>query len=313
LTSSPEKRHLALPLPDHPVARGGALIAVIVGILFQGPIPAAASQVDDYTSAIHRALTLVQFAERGDEPSRQQALQLLREAPGPRQPEIIADLEAQPAQLSDADQRLQALFTALQARVDTPDPARAQQQLERVLAMPRYSGLVSGPSLVDRIWQTVATALSNFFRWLGLNNVRLNIPVWLWLALAAVAILGIIVWPIRGALNRGGRDVGAPRTPSTAAASVDFFMEADRFAAAGDYAAAVRALAGGVTGKISGERVWDRSPFTVRELFQRTEHPESLRPLLRSFEEASYGRRLPDHVTYEQALEAARPYRRAAA
>jgi hypothetical protein len=258
-------------------------------------------------------LTLVQFAERGDEPSRRQALEVLREAPGPAQPEIIADLQAQPAQLSDADQRLQALFSALQARVDTPDPARAHQQLERVLSMPRYAGLASGPSLIDQIVRTVTTAIANFLRWLGANNVRFNIPVWIWLALAAAVILGIILWPIRGAISRGGRDVVASRTPSTVAASVDFFADADRFAAAGDYAAAIRALTGGVTGKISGERVWDRSPFTVRELFQRTENPESLRPLLRSFEEASYGRRRPDQATYAQALEAARPYRRVAA
>jgi hypothetical protein len=313
LTSSPAKPRLALPLPDHPLARWGALITVLAGIFLQGATPAAASQVDDYTSAIHRALTLVQFAERGDEPSRQQALQVLRDAPGPLQPEIVADLQAQPPQLSDGEQRLQALFSALQARVDTPDPARARQELERILAMPRYAGLTSGPSLADRILNTVTTAIGNFLRWLGANNVGLNIPVWVWLALAAVAILGIIVWPIRGVLNRGGRDVGATRAPSMTAASVDFFADADRFAAAGDYAAAIRALAGGVTGRISGERVWDRSPFTVRELFQRTEHPESLRPLLRSFEEASYGRRLPDEATYAQALEAARPFRRAAA
>jgi hypothetical protein len=312
LTSSPAKPHLAPPLPDHPVARWGALIAVLVGIFFRGAIPAAASQVDDYTSSIHRALTLVQFAERGDEPSRQQALQVLQNAPGPRQPEIVADLQAQPARLSDADQRLQALFTALQARVDTPDPERARQQLESVLAKPRYAGLTSGPSLVDRILGTVTTAIGNLLRWLGANNVHLNIPVWVWLALAAAAILGIIAWPIRGALSRGGRDVAAPRAPSMAALPVDFFADADRLAAAGDYVAAIRALAGGVSGRLSGERMWDRSPFTVRELFQRAEHPESLRPLLRSFEEASYGRRLPDQMTYARALEAARPYRRTA-
>jgi len=65
--------------------------------------------------------------------------------------------------------------------------------------------------------------------------------------------------------------------------------------------------------KISGERAWDRSPFTVRELFQRSEHPEVLWPLLRSFEEASYGHRVPDQPMYASAAAAAQPYRRTVA
>ena len=84
-------------------------------------------------------------------------------------------------------------------------------------------------------------------------------------------------------------------------------------AAAGDFLGAIQALAGGVTIRISGERAWDRSPYTVRELFQRTDQPEQLRPLLRSFEEASYGHRAPDRPMYAQALEAAQRYRRTAA
>jgi len=94
---------------------------------------------------------------------------------------------------------------------------------------------------------------------------------------------------------------------------MDFFAEADRMAAAGDFMGAIQALTGGVTVKISGERAWDRSPFTVRELFQRTEHPELLRPLLRSFEAASYGHRAPDRPMYTQAVEAAQRYRQSAA
>ncbi len=275
---------------------------------------ASASQTDDYTSTIHRALTLVRFAERGDAPSLQGALQALAQAPGPSQPEIVRDLSAVPPNLTDADSRLQALDGALQARVDTPDPNRAAEQLKAVLSMPRYAGLTTGPSLFQRVVTTILNAISNFLRWLGVGNLHLDIPAWVWLVLTLLAILAIIVWPIRGALSRGGREATIRRpAPPAGRPSSDLFRDADRFAAAGDYAAAVRALAGGVTGSISGERVWDRSPLTVRELFQRTEHPESLRPLLLSFEETSYGRRLPDQVTYAQALEAARPYRRTAA
>jgi len=292
--------------------RWGPLLAALALTLAAG-VPASASQADDYTNAIHRALTLVQFAERGDTPSIGQARQVLATAPGPSQPEILRDLGLDPPNLTDADQRLQALYTALQARVDTPDPERARQQLNDVLSMPRYVGLVSGPSIVERIVDTVTTALGRFFRWLGLGNLHLGIPLWVWLALAALFILGIIIWPIRGTLGRGGREAVPRHAPSAVLPSMDFFAEADRMAAAGDFMGAIQALTGGVTIKISGERAWDRSPFTVRELFQRTEHPELLRPLLRSFEEASYGHRAPDRPMYAQAVEAAHHYRQSAA
>jgi hypothetical protein len=290
------------------LARGGPLLAALI-LTLAAPVPASASQADDYTNAIHRALTLVQFAERGDTPSIGQARQVLTTAPGPSQPEILHDLGADPPNLNDADQRLQALYAALQARVDTPDPERARQQLNKVLSMPRYVGLATGPSIVDRIVETVTTALGRFFSWLGIANLHLGIPLAVWLVLAALFILGIIVWPIRGVLNRGGREAVPRARPSAIRPPVDFFAEADRLAEAGDYLGAIQALAGGVTVRISGERAWDRSPFTVRELFGRTEQPEQLRPLLRSFEEASYGRRAPDRPMYAQAVESARRYR----
>jgi hypothetical protein len=94
---------------------------------------------------------------------------------------------------------------------------------------------------------------------------------------------------------------------------VDFFSEADRLAAAGDYRGAIRMLAGGVAVRISGEHAWDRSPFTVRELFSRAERMDTLRPLLLQFEEAIYGHRPADAAAYQRAAEAAAPYRQAAA
>lgn len=285
-----------------------ALLTVLLAAV-AAMVPASASQTDDYTTAIHRALTLVQFAERGDAPSLRQAVQVLEQAPGPSQPEILRDLRAVPPNLADAASRLQALDGALQARLDTPDPDRAAEQLKSVLAMPRYAGLSTGPSLAQRIFTTILDAIRNFLQLLGVGNLHLNIPPWLWLALAALVILAIIVWPIRGTLSRGGREATVRRAPSLVRPSADFFGEADRLAAAGDYQAAVRALAGGVAVKVSGERAWDQSPFTVRELFARSKDPDTLRPLLRSFEEASYGRRAPDHEMYARAAQAAQPYR----
>lgn len=90
---------------------------------------------------------------------------------------------------------------------------------------------------------------------------------------------------------------------------VDFFREADRLAASRDYVAAIKALAGGVAVHLRGDHAWEHSPLTVRELFQESERAEALRPLLLSFEEASYGHRTPDAATYGRAAEAAAPYR----
>ncbi len=285
-----------------------ALITALLAVV-AATSSASASQTDDYTNAIHRALTLVRFAERGDAPSLPQALRALEQAPGPSQPEILRDLRAVPPNLTDADSRLQALDSALQARVDTPDPYRASQQLKAVLSMPRYAGLATGPSLAERTFTTILDAIRNFLQWSGVGNLHLNIPLWVWLALTGLVILAIIAWPIRGTLSRGGREATVRRATSAAQPPADFFGEADRLAAAGDYQAAVRALAGAVAVKLSGERAWDHSPFTVRELFYRSKDPQTLWPLLRSFEEASYGRRPPDLKMYARAAEAAQPYR----
>lgn len=255
----------------------------------------------------------MQFAERGDTPSLQQAIQVLESAPGPPQPEILRDLRAAQPDLNDADQRLLALYQALQQRVDTPDPALAQRQLRDVLGMPRYAGLSTGPSLAQRIVSAVLDALQRLLNWLSAHNLNPNVPVWVWFGLAALLILLIIFWPIRGALTAGGRQARMRSGPVAPPPSVDFFAEADRLATAGDYVAAIRALAGGVAVRLSGERAWDRSPYTVRELFSRADQPETLRPLLRSFEEASYGQRRPDQASYARAAEAAERYRRNAA
>src|SRR5256714_15574684 len=91
--------------------------------------PVSASSADDYTNAVHRALTLVQFAERGDLPSVQQAIDVLVQGTGGSQPEILSALRQSPPDLAQANQRLQALYGTLQARVDTPNPAAARDPL----------------------------------------------------------------------------------------------------------------------------------------------------------------------------------------
>lgn len=277
------------------------------------PLPAAASQVDDYTNAIHRALSLVQFAQNGDRPSLDQAIQTLEQLPSPGQPEILRDLRTEPPDFGDALQRLSSLYAALQQHVDTPDPAAAQRALHDVLSMPRYAGLGAGPSIPERVLSALLGAIGRLLSWLGLGNVHPQVPIWIWLGLAALAILAVILWPLRSGVTFGGRSARIRPVPLEQRPSIDFFADADRLAASGDYVAAIRALAGGVAIRLSGERAWDQSPYTVRELFSRSDHPDALRPLLRSFEEASYGHRPLDREAYARAVEAAEPYRRQAA
>jgi hypothetical protein len=276
-------------------------------------LPATATGVDDYTNTIHRALTLVQFAERGDAPSRDQAIDLLSQSGGLDQPDILADLRAEPPRLVDADQRLQALYTALQGRVDTPDPKLASQALKQVLSQPRYSSLTAGPSIPDRILGFIVDSIARLLSWLGVGNLHLHLPLPLLLGLSLLIIAAIVVLVIRGNFSPGGREARLRGAVAAVRPPVDFFKEADRLAAAGDYHGAIRMLAGGVAVRISGEHAWDRSPFTVRELFSRAERMDTLRPLLLQFEEAIYGHRPADAAAYERAAKAAAPYRRAAA
>ncbi len=282
-------------------------------LVASGVRPASASPADDYAKAIHRALTLVQFAERGDVPSVQQAIDVLVRDTGNSQPEILRDLRRNPPDLGDADQRLQALYATLQARVDTPDPVSAQRQLQTILSEARYSGLSAGPSLPERIFDFILRRIADLLSWLGVGKLHLNIPLWIWLVIGLAAVLGIIAWPIRGGLSRGGREARLRATAPMARGRVDFFGDADRLAATHDYVGAIKALAGGVAVHLRGEHAWEHSPFTVRELFQQSDRAEALRPLLLSFEEASYGHRTPDADTYGRAAEAAAPYRRTAA
>ena len=278
----------------------------------QGAFAATASPADDYTSAVHRGLTLVRFAERGDAPSVPQAIDVLVEGTGDTQPEVVRDLRTNPPDLRDAEQRLQALYGALQSRVDTPDPAQARQQLHSILSQPRYAGLSAGPSLLDQIMAFIYDLIRKLLNWLGGSGL-VRIPAWIWLILGLSAVVAIIIWPIRGGLSRGGREARLRTATPSARPRLDFFADADRLAAKNDYVGAIKALAGGVAIRLRGEHIWERSPLTVRELFQQSERADALRPLLRSFEEASYGHRTPDASSYARAAEAAAPFRQSAA
>ena len=276
-------------------------------MLTPGSVAAAPSTPDEYATAARHLLTLVQFAERGDEPSRRQALISAEADLGPSQPEVLADLRREPPDLRDAESRLNALLEALAVRPDTPDPQRARQELNRILAMPRYDGMRTGPSLLDQVLRWIGDRLAAILGRLGVG--RVDWGAW-GIVITAVAALLVIAFLLRTALGRGGR-VRRPRASiASAVPAADHFAEADRRASTGDYAEALRALANGVATALAGEPAWNRSPLTLRELFARAERPQSLRPLLYGFESTFYGHHPPDAAVYARAAEAAAPFRR---
>jgi hypothetical protein len=249
----------------------------------------------------------VQFAERGDQPSLNQAISTLEQATGKSQPEILADLRRQPPDLVAAEQRLTAVLDALRSRADTADPQMAGAELHRILSMPRYARAAAGPPL----WQQLlAWLLTEVGRWLGaLGTGKLGIPPIVFVVLVVAALALLLVWLLRSAFNRGGKRASLRAAALAPQPGSDFFERADRLAAAGDYLAAIRALAGGVAVALGGERAWQRSPLTVREIFQRSRGVEGLRPLLLPFEAAVYGHRPPSPEAYGRAAEAAAPFR----
>ncbi len=128
------------------------------------------------------------------------------------------------------------------------------------------------------------------------------------LHIAVVAALVFIV--VRASRGRfaetRGLPTGGPRPPA------DYFAEADRLASAGDRVGAIRALCAGVAATLAGERTWEGSPLTVREIFMRAQDFSTLRALLLPFEAAVYGGRDVDAATYERAAGVAAAFRQPA-
>ncbi|HYR50575.1 MAG TPA: hypothetical protein VES90_10355 [Candidatus Eisenbacteria bacterium] len=264
-----------------------------------------------YRQAVENAYQLVRSAAAGDVAAAQKAEAALRAGTGPTQPEIIDDLRQKPPDLIDAKARLLALLAALNEPADTADPAAAQQRLHDVLAMPRYDALHRPPSLLDRFVQWVGDRINQLLRLLFGAGAGAQAPTWIFYLFGAAVVIGVAVIVFRSARGRfaegviGGQPTG-PRAPA------DYFAEADALATRGDRVGAIRALCAGVAGTLSGERTWEGSPLTVREIFQRAPDPAHLRPLLMPFEAAVYGGRDVDAATYERAARVAAPFRRPA-
>ena len=252
---------------------------------------------------------LVVTARTLDVTTARQASSILEAGTGTTQPEIIAALQRRPPDFVEAGDRLRSLLDALDSPATTADPAQAQQQLHDIMAMHRYDPLHRPPSLIDRFFQWVTDRITDLLRFLfGRSGGGLPVPDWVFYLLGVVA-LALVAWAVFWVTRGRFTDsvvAGAPTGPRSPA---DYFADADHFAAQGDRVRAIRALCAGVAATLAGERTWEGSPLTVREIFLRAPDPSRLRPLLVPFEAAVYGGRDVDEATYEQAARVAAPFR----
>jgi hypothetical protein len=284
-----------------------ALVALLLLLGTALPVSADSPTPAQYLDAVQRAYDLIQNASAPDTGPATGALKVLGDGTGTTQPEIIADLKAQPPLYSDARARLSALLASLHQPMQTTDPTQARDRLHDVMSMRRYDALHRAPSFIDRFTQWVNDRINDFLELLFGRAAGGQIPTWLFYA-AGIAIVAAVVFVlVRAARGRFGSTVAlAPSGPRPPA---DFFAEADRLAAAGDRVGAIRALCAGVAAVLAGERSWEGSSLTVREIFQRAPEGTSLRQLLVPFEAAVYGGRDIDAATYEQAARVASRFR----
>jgi hypothetical protein len=263
-----------------------------------------------YRQAVEDAYSLVQGAAPNDTATAQSAARVLEAGTGTMQLEILSDLRRQPPDYQDAKARLAALLAALDQPADTSDPQLATQRLHDVLAMPRYDALHRPPSLLDRFGQWVRDRINQL---LGLlfGGRGAQAPAWFFYLVGAVVLVAVAFIVFSSARGRFTEELKASR-PSGPRAPADYFAEADRLAAKGDRVGAIRNLCAGVAAALSGERTWEGSPLTVREMFKGAPDPGRLLPLLIPFEAAVYGGRAVDSATYERAKQVAAPFRQPA-
>lgn len=271
------------------------------------PSQRLAADAGGYADSVDRALEILRAAPADDRTAARRAAEVLEAGTGQSQPEILSDLRREPPDVPDARDRLSALSQAARSPAFAPEPSKARRAVHDILAQPRYAALRQGPSLPDLVKTEVIRLVV-----LLLGLAASGVAGGLWTALAAAGVVVLAAAVV--AVVRYARWVERPqarlsRGTAGGARLRDRFLEADRLAVAGDYAGAIRELAGGVAGALGDELAWEASPLTVRELFSRASSPASLRPLLLAFEAAVYGARPPDRETYQRAEAAAAPFR----
>ena len=258
-----------------------------------------------YRASVAEAEAILAGAHAGDRAAAMQALRALEAGAGRTQPEILDDLGARPPRTADALARLRALDGALSAPAHVSDPTQARRALKGILSLPRFRGLAQGPSLWDRLASWAVGILALLFSPGGLGRAVGKLV----LIACGILLLAVLAWLVtaaRGRMRSGGVRAG----PSgSAAAPPEHFALAEELAAAGRYAAAVRALGVGVAARISADPGWEAGELTVREVFSRSGHPDRLDPLLVPFEDAVYGHRELGEAVYRAARAAADPYR----
>jgi len=176
-----------------------------------------------------------------------------------------------------------------------------------VMSMSRYDALHRPPSLLDRFTQWVQDRINALLRLLFGSRGESLVPSW-WVYGVGLLVVAAIVFVLARA-SRGRFDRSLSITPEGPRPPADFFADADRLSAVGDRVGAIRALCAGVAATLAGERSWEGSPLTVREIFQRAPDSAGLRALLVPFEAAVYGGREVDQATYERAARVAAQYR----
>jgi hypothetical protein len=305
-------RHRERSLKTSSLLRAAVLASLALSLLSLASATQAAADSTPaaYRQAVQDALTLARGAAPNDSATAQVAARILQSGTGSTQPEILTELESTPPDFDSAVTRLESLLDALDRAADTTEPAQAQQRLDAVLAMSRYDALHRPPSWFDQLRQWVSDRINDLLNLLRGEAGSAPLPSWFYYALGVivVGVLAILIFnSTRGRLAEGATAarLGGPRAPA------DYFAEADRMAAAGDRVGAIRALCAGVAATLAGERTWEGSPLTVREIFQRAQDPHSLHPLLFPFEAAIYGGRDVDKATYERALQVAARFRQA--
>ena len=288
------------------------LVALTIFLCVTAVTASADTTADSqYIDAVQRAYDTIGSASGSDIAPADSAVRILTEGTGTTQPEILADLKARPPLYEDARERLSLLLQALRNPIATADPSLAKQRAHDILAMSRYDALRRPPNPIERFIQWVEDRIGDFLQLLFGRGAGGQVPNFVFYAIGIVIVAAVAFVVARASRGRFGQSVDlAPQGPRPPA---DFFAEADRLAAEGNRVGAIRALCAAVAATLAGERSWEGSALTVREIFQRSPDFASLRSLLLPFEAAVYGGRDVDLATYEQAARVADKFRAPAA
>ena len=284
-----------------------ALIPAIFLVLVVHVTASAEPPAVPYAEAVRQASDILRGASGPDAAPATAALRVLLAGTGSSQPEVIADLTARPPLYDDARIRLSALLNALHQPVSSSDPEPAQRRLHDVMSMTRYDALRRPPSPLERLTRWIQDRIRALLRLLFGPRAGGQSLDW-WYYLAGIAVIAAVAFVLfRTSRGRFAQSIDlASDGPRPAA---DYFAEADRLAAMSDRVGAIRALCAGVAATLAGERSWEGSPLTVREILQRAPDHDELRALLLPFEAAVYGGRDVDAATYLKAAQVAARFR----